>query len=46
MTDLQHRIGEQQSVSNVVQDSGTWAADGVELKDLLGGLGLTSAALS
>lgn len=45
ITDLKHRVGEEEPVPDVVQDFGTRAADGVELQDLLGGLGLAGSAL-
>lgn len=44
-TDLKHWVGEKQPVPDVVQEFGTWTADGIELQDFLGGLGLAGAAL-
>lgn len=43
ISDLKHWIGEQKPVSDVVQKSGAWTTDSVELQDLLGGLGLASS---
>lgn len=43
--DLKHRIGEKQSVPDIVQESGTWTAHSVELKDFLGSLCLSGPAL-
>lgn len=45
VTDLKHRVGEKQPVPDVVQEFGARAADGVELQDFLGGLGLAGSAL-
>ena len=42
--DLKHWVGEQKPVSDVVQKSGAWTADGVKLQDLLGGLRLAGSA--
>lgn len=42
---LEHRVGQQQSVSDIVQQFGTGAADSVELQDLLGGLRLSCSTL-
>lgn len=45
VTDFKHWVGEEQSVTNIVQESGTWTADGIELKDFLGGLSLAGTTL-
>lgn len=45
VTDLKHWVGEKKPVPDVVQEFGTWAADGVELQDFLGGFGLAGSAL-
>lgn len=37
-TDLKHGIGKKQSVTDIVEDFGTWTADSIELKDFLWGL--------
>ena len=45
LSDLQHGVGQQQAVADVVQEAGVGAADGVVLEDLLGGLRLARATL-
>lgn len=44
ISDLQHWVGQQEPVPDVVQKPGAWTADGVELQDLLGGLRLSGSA--
>ena len=44
-SNLQHGVGQQQAVADVVQEAGVGAADGVVLEDLLGGFRLARAAL-
>lgn len=41
-TDLKHGIGQKQSVTDIVEDFGTWTADSIELKYFLGGLCFSS----
>ena len=43
--DLEHGVREKQAVSDVVQEFGAGAADGIELEDLLGRFRLPSSTL-